>query len=174
MEERYSISWQCHQKKDRNKTRFKKYVENLSFQLLQNRYGLEVANEKMKQTLGNNEKMITPESKTFLHSSTKFYNRTDSPTMTPLGECCLARHLSNDYRLIKTMLGHNTESGDQAMEVTIVTTSLVNAHPVIQNACLWGDEAQQQSCRSDLSSMLTRRAKYLDQSRGSCSSARKS
>jgi hypothetical protein len=98
---------------------------------------------------------------THLHSSAKFYNSTES-LITSLGECCLARHFIDDYRLIQSMLGK---------EKTIISglNPLNGAHPVIKKACSWGGRQQKKSCQSDLMSMLLRRAKYLDESKGSCS-----
>ena len=104
---------------------------------------------------------------TYLHSSTKFFNSTKSSTLTKLGECCLTRYLSDDYWLIQSMLGE-----DETSKIDFAIAGLDpldDAHPIIQKACSWGDEQQQQSCRGDLMSILMRRAKYLDESMGSCS-----
>ena len=79
-----------------------------------------------------------------------------------MGECCLARFLADDYRLIQTMLGHESD------RVNAVVEPLAGAHPILTMACTWGNEEQQQLCRLDLRSMLMRRALYLDESKGSC------
>ena len=98
-----------------------------------------------------------------LHSSAKHVNSPES-RLSKLGECCLARYLIDDYRLIQTMLG-----GNETSLAIAGLDPLVAAHPVIQKACLWGNEQQQELCRGDLMSILMRRAKYFDESKGSCS-----
>ena len=107
-------------------------------------------------------KVTTKGAQRYAHSSTKYNNSTEPPALTPLGECCMTRHLEDDYRLVKTMLGNGPGGGTSGVE------PLVDAHPVIQKACLWGDATQQRLCRDDLLSMLSRRAKYLDRSQGIC------
>ncbi|KAL7452580.1 hypothetical protein ACHAWC_004306 [Mediolabrus comicus] len=162
-----------------NETLFEQHIEKLEWHLLQNRYGSQIgeemmrlaseqrANEEaqlghklMKAKSKNQTLLTTAESnhKTYLHSSAKFYNN----SLTPLGECCLARFLVDDYRLIQTMLGHESD------QVNAVVEPLVGAHPILTMACTWGNEEQQQLCRLDLRSMLMRRALYLDESKGSC------
>src|SRR5210317_365759 len=110
----------------------------------------QLGHKLMKAKSKNQTLMTTAQSnhKTYLHSSAKFYNN----SLTPLGECCLARFLADDYRLIQTMLGHESD------QVNAVVEPLVGAHPILRMACSWGsDEEQQQLCRQDLRSMLMRR-----------------
>ena len=76
----------------------------------------------------------------------------------------MARHLQQDYRLIQTMIDDETHQG-----VCAGVESLAEAHPGIHQACAWGSEEQQELCRSDLRSMITRCAWYLDKSLGTCS-----
>ena len=151
-----------------NETRFERHIENARWHLLNNRYGADAVKEMMQLSQQKEEKRRRKMKKNeaHLHSSSKFINST-KPMLTALGECCLARHLIDDYRLIQSMLGTgNTESShftDAGLD------PLNGAHSVIQMACSWGDEQQQESCRGDLISMLSRRAKYFDTSKGSCS-----
>ncbi len=158
-----------------NETLFDQHIENLRHHLLSTRYGMDASNKMMRlaqeQKLKLEERRRRqmndkPKHETHLHSSSKFFNSTKS-TLTKLGECCLARFLSDDYRLIQSMLGGSDTS---KIDFAIVGLDPLNgAHSVIQKACSWGDELQQQSCRGDLMSILRRRRKYLDESKGSCS-----
>ena len=77
----------------------------------------------------------------------------------------MARKLRGDYRLIQTMLGTDemTDGSD------LFVHPLPYAHPAVSKACLWGTEDQQELCKSDLKSILSRRARYLDKSLGTCS-----
>mmetsp|Transcript_13181 Transcript_13181/g.19722 ORF Transcript_13181/g.19722 Transcript_13181/m.19722 type:complete len:238 (+) Transcript_13181:565-1278(+) len=153
-----------------NETLFEKHIENLQRHLLKNRYGvdasdkmMQLAQEKKVKKEEEKRRLNKPKRETHLHSSSKFHNST-KPMLTKLGECCLARHLMDDYRLIESMLGKEKERTSNS-----VMDPLHGSHPVVQKACSWGDEQQQQSCRGDLASMLMRRAKFLDESKGSCS-----
>jgi len=162
-----------------NETLFEQHIKKLEWHLLQNRYGAQIGEEMMRlaseqraneevqlghkltKTRSKNQTLLTTAQsnhKTYLHSSAKFYNN----SLTPLGECCLARFLADDYRLIQTMLGHESD------RVNAVVEPLAGAHPILTMACTWGNEEQQQLCRLDLRSMLMRRALYLDESKGSC------
>jgi len=161
-----------------DETLFEKHIENLNIHFLNSRYGADAGKEMMRLA---RERIVKREEThrrrmkgklkepTHLHSSEKFYNSTNStkPMLTPLGECCLARHLADDYRLIRSMLGEKIVNNS---DVAIAGLDpLIGAHPVIRKACSWGDEQQQQSCQGDLMSILMRRAQYLDESKGSCS-----
>ena len=132
--------------------------------LLQTRY----AHKKAKNIVMENPLRVgTKQKEMWMHSSARFHNSTNTkpPELSALAECCLARHLEKDYRLIRTMLqGNDMENGTLA-----AVKPLIDAHPVVQNACLWGGKDLQRRCRSDLRSMLMRRARYLDRSMGSCS-----
>lgn len=88
--------------------------------------------------------------------------------LSPLGECCVTRHLMEDYRLIHTMLLNRDNNSTSDEEDGGVVKPLDNAHDSLHHACLWGGDRQQEACRADLLSMLKRRAEYLDLSRGSC------
>eukprot|EP00956_Cyclotella_meneghiniana_P029875 scaffold73740_cov39-Cyclotella_meneghiniana.AAC.3 len=159
-----------------NVTLFEQHIDNLGYHLLSTRYGMDATKKMMR--LAQEQKLKQEETRKgkmkdkskddlFLHSSAKFYNSTKSSTLTKLGECCLTRYLSDDYRLIQSMLGK-----DETSKIDFAIAGLDpldDAHPIIQKACSWGDEQQQQSCRGDLMSILMRRAKYLDESKGSCS-----
>ena len=156
-----------------NETLFEKHIENVRYHLLSNRYGEDASSNMMRlaeeQKRKKDEKLSQKRKdmqkhEMHLHSSAKHVNSTKTK-LTKLGECCLARYLIDDYRLIQTMLGGN-ETRNQAIAVL---DPIVAAHPVIQKACSWGNERHQELCRGDLESMLMRRAKYLDESKGSCS-----
>ena len=152
-----------------NKALFEKYIENLMLHLLQNRDGAYASKEMIQlgQEQGSKRRRNgLPEGsdQSTLHSSVEFYNSTQ-PLLSELGECCLARHLKDDYRLIQSMLGN----ASKRTNTTILLDPLQGSHPVLRKACSWGDEQQQRLCQGDLESMLMRRAKYLDESKGSCS-----
>ena len=145
---------------------FESHIQQLSLHLLQTRYDRETAVQIMKQ---KPRKKGSTTKKKSEHSSVKFHNSTNTTipvALSPLGECCLTRHLQQDYRLIRTMLGD-----DKGGRMANAIRPLVDAHPAIQNACLWGSEEQQELYRSDLRSMLVRRARYLDVSMGNCHDA---
>ncbi|KAL7552992.1 hypothetical protein ACHAWF_016236, partial [Thalassiosira exigua] len=153
------------------KPRFEEYIYRLGLHLLETRYGKEAAT-KMAQENDETEEVEEGEGegegeendddeleeKSYRHSSVGFFNSTTPRTLTPLGECCLVRYLKGDYRLIRTMLG-DVRANDEVAAMAI--RPLANAHPVIKKACTWGGEDQQQSCRRDLMSILTRHARYL-------------
>jgi len=141
----------------------KQHVQRLSFHLLKARYGEEVAigliNENHHSSVSEEERIKHE------HSSARFHNLTNSTVpsvLSRLGECCLVRHLEEDYRLIQAMIGGEMNKSEFVME------PLVGAHPLILDACLYGNKEQQSLCQSDLKSMLLRRAQYLDRSTGSC------
>ncbi|KAL7552186.1 hypothetical protein ACHAWF_015444 [Thalassiosira exigua] len=142
--------------------RFEEYIDRLGVALLEMRYGTKAAAEMECEK----QAPVALTKEQFLHSSASFLNSTKSRTLTPLGECCLTRYLKGDYRLIRTMLGER-RAGDE--DTVMAMRPLQNTHPVIETACSWGGEDQQRSCRGDLMSMLMRRAKYLDDAKGSCS-----
>lgn len=154
------------QRPSAHKTLFEKYIDNLMLHLLQNQYGAEASKEMMRldhEQKAKRERNGPSKQQDHTHSSVKFYNSTP-PLLTKLGECCLARHLKDDYRLIESMLGNESKVTSNG-----VFDPIHGSHPVIQRACSWGDEQQQRWCRGDLESMLIRRARYLDESKGSCS-----
>eukprot|EP00986_Skeletonema_menzelii_P005325 scaffold1915_cov143-Skeletonema_menzelii.AAC.11 len=158
-----------------NETLFEKHIENLRRHLLSNRYGADASNEMMRlaeeqkrkrEETRSCQRKVMHKHEAHLHSSEKLVNSTKSK-LTKLGECCLARYLTDDYRLIQSMLG-----GDEASNSELVIAGLdpLDAtHPVVQKACSWGNEQQQELCQGDLMSILMRRVKYLDESKGSCS-----
>ena len=155
-----------------NETLFEKHIENLQRHLLKNRYGvdasdkmMQLAQEKKVKKEEEERRLNKPKRETHLHSSSNFHNST-KPMLTKLGECCLARYLIDDYRLIQSMLGGGKASN---IDLAIAGLDPLDAHPVIQKACTWGNEQHKQECRGDLISMLMKRAKYLDESKGSCS-----
>ena len=183
---------------------FEQHIQQLGLHLLSTRYGTqkakEILNHKPQDDVRSSHKEMLE------HSSARYYNTTaiivasaattndsdrkkeqqqqaqQSPPafLSPLGECCLARHLHKDYRLIQTMLGDTKGTPAAATperkkkkksadgQETIALEPLVDAHPVLEKACTWGSIEQQMLCRSDLQSMVQRRAQYLDLSLGSC------
>ena len=184
---------------------FEQHIQQLVLHLISTRYGTQLAKEILNLT--PQEDVRSSHKEKLEHSSVRFYNTTatiasasattttdnsdkereqqqqtqQSPPafLSPLGECCLARHLHQDYRLIRTMLGDTksisaaTAKRKKKMKSaegpsTIALEPLLDAHPVLQKACTWGSKEQQMLCRSDLQSMLLRRAQYLDLSLGSC------
>lgn len=141
---------------------FEQHIEQLSLHLLLIRYDRGIAEDILRRKPPDDGKGKG----NCKHSSVIFHKnkQTSVPsTLSPLGECCLARYLHEDYRLIQTMIGGNNKNNFAGV------APLVGAHPVIKEACSWGSQEQQILCQSDLKSMLMRRARYLDQSLGSCS-----
>jgi len=155
-------------------TLFEQHIRQVSLHLLQSRYDEQTAHailDKKAKEDGN----TTKGKEKMEHSSVRFFNSTtttsgggtsSSSELSPLAECCLARHLKEDYRLIQTMLlGKEGDNNDDYGEII---QPLRGYHPSIRNACFWGNEEQQELCRSDLRSMILRRAKFLDLSMGTC------
>jgi len=105
-------------------------------------------------------------------NSTSAIKPAAAKTLSPLGECCLARYYLDDYRLIQTMLFNPEDYDtrhDAASTTKMIPPILPNAHPVLQRACSWGENAHHRYlCQRDLKSMIERRAKYLDVQQGSC------
>ena len=142
--------------------------------LLETRYGRDTAKQILQQKpeVIEDEKAEKNKQK-WEHSSANFYsnstdttaNATPPPALSPLGECCLARHLANDYRMIKTMLQEPHEIDHDG-----VLKPLDDVHPALRDACSWGTSKEQQElCRDDIKSMIMRRIRYFDQSMGTCS-----
>ena len=96
-------------------------------------------------------------SKIMTHSSNK---TAKGKVLGAIGECCLARFLEDDYRLIQIMSGDTNSSKDVG--------AVDRVHPIIKEACNWGSLKRRQLCRADLQSMLYRRAKFLDRNLGTC------
>ncbi|KAL9188974.1 hypothetical protein ACHAXT_011464 [Thalassiosira profunda] len=146
-----------------NETLFENHIQQLSSHLLESKYGEETAKAIMAQEPATLRDGLKEQ---YEHSSAKFHEATKASPPKPLsrlGECCLARHLGKDYNLIKMMLG------DGGRDKSLAAVEILrDAHPVIAKACSWGSKEQQELCRSDLRSMLSRRAKYLDRSLGTC------
>ena len=104
------------------------------------------------------------------HSSTKSVessNNTGPPPLNKLGECCLARFLEKDYRLIRAMLPKAIMKREENDAIAKVVP-LENVHPLVGTACSWGSLEQRRLCNAGLESMLGRRAPFLDQAVGSC------
>jgi len=154
---------------------FEQHIQMLMLHLLATRYtqdkasaAHQTANDIIMQK-HQNQRGTSENGAKWKHSSVAFHNATSTttnvppPSLSPLGECCLARHLEKDYRLIRTMIGD-----DEGKREYAAVEPLAAAHPVIRKACFWGSSIQQELCRSDLRSMLSRRARYLDHSLGAC------
>jgi hypothetical protein len=138
---------------------FEKHIQQLFLHLLQSRYDEATAKSILDQKPQAKEGQLKDMAK-YEHSSSKHHNTTK---LTSLAECCLARHLQDDYHLISSMLG-----GDAGVD-TVAVQPYTNIHPSIQKACSWGNTKQKELCRADLRSMLSRRARYLDLALGTCS-----
>ncbi|KAL7541663.1 hypothetical protein ACHAWF_007000 [Thalassiosira exigua] len=145
---------------------FESHIQNLSSAILRHTFELHLTTKIMRLRPVD---MVPSEvaRRENGHSSTRFAKGEKASSLTTLGECCVARHYENDYRLIRTMLFGDEREFTNSSIVRI--KSLPNAHPLVQKACSWGSEVQQKLCRSDLRSMLLRRAPYLDRSLGTCS-----
>jgi len=128
---------------------FDQLIDGYILHLLQSRYGDDVGAYMQQIYIDQVASRPIPGSK---HSTSSVH----VPPLTDFGECCIARHLEDDYQLIGTFI-----EGEQNQQTTM--------HPVIRKACTsWGTAEQQQLCLEDLSSMLLRRSKYLDRSKGTC------
>jgi len=165
---------------------FKQLVEELSLQLLGSAYTREKAINIIEQNPLSQD-LTTEQKREAEHSSARFHSEMTTtaplPALSPLGECCLARYLREDYQLIQTMIGGNNENNDDTTSSTtmrgagsvsssavVEVEPLVGVHPIIREACdFWGSEERREICQSDLRSMISRRARYLDLSMGSCS-----
>lgn len=66
--------------------------------------------------------------------------------LSPLGECCLARHLAKDYQLIKA-IANGQSSG--------------RMDPRLAQACQWGSKEDTRRCLEQLRSMVQRRESFL-------------
>ncbi|KAL7460415.1 hypothetical protein ACHAXS_000865 [Conticribra weissflogii] len=159
-----------------DETLFEWHIKQLAYTLIQKRYGKEAMENILTQIQPSNQNAKKNQNSRAIHSTSTYTNET-APRLTPLGECCLARYFEDDYRLIQSMLV--TPSSEEEIESRInenldyaekrIIQPLDNVHPVLHEACSWGDVSQRELCRSDLSSILSRRAQYLDRSMGSCS-----
>mmetsp|Transcript_22587 Transcript_22587/g.46578 ORF Transcript_22587/g.46578 Transcript_22587/m.46578 type:complete len:502 (-) Transcript_22587:104-1609(-) len=165
------------------KSLFEQHLKHLAHTLIHKKYGKD-AMEKIMTQLEPSQRNVKRKLKLKVngkerarHSASTYTNETP-PVLTPLGECCLARYFEDDYRLIQSMLvtpspeettlSWENGYGDKKAEKKIIHP-LENVHPILHKACSWGEESQQELCRSDLLSILKRRAHYLDRSVGSCS-----
>ena len=139
-------------------THFTHHIQQLSLHLLETRYDRDTAKQILQQKpeVVEDEKAEKNKQK-WEHSSANFYsnstNTTDTvpppPALSPLGECCLARHLTNDYRMIMTMLQEPNETDHGG-----VLKPLEDVHPALYDACSWGiSKEQQELCRNDLKSV---------------------
>ena len=168
------IALPMEKKEGQSETLFEHHIQQLSIYLLHRvkghtmkeaEYILQQLPEKIED-----EKYLKAKEK-WSHSSTKYRNDTSATPSSPLsalGECCLSRHLMTDYRIIQTMYLGNADKGGSSLKQHI-PKPLTDAHPSLQLACNWGSNEQQELCRADLNSMISRRSRYLDESLGSCS-----
>lgn len=140
-------------------SRFERQVRRLLSALLRSRYAEGTAEEILRRAPPDDARQ-----RERMRHATTLPASTPSSTLSALGECCVARHLVDDYRLLRTMMPDAEDVADVA-----VVEPLEGVHPVVRDACAWGDEEGRARCRFDLRSMLLRRAGYLDRSRGTCS-----
>ncbi|KAL7536421.1 hypothetical protein ACHAXR_008253, partial [Thalassiosira sp. AJA248-18] len=136
-----------------NRGHFEQHIERLSLHLLQMRYGNTTSSNILKQR----PKIKETTSKGKAEHSSRNHSNSSEAALSQLGECCMVKHFQSDYQLIQTMLLQTHKVLDR-----------MNTHPIIGNACKWGDGEQQKLCRSDLESLVSRRDKYFDWST-SCS-----
>ena len=132
-------------------SRFEYDLEALFTAMLKERYGMNVLDAMLD---GVNKKSKNKKA-AMSHSSVK-HGKDKPRQLSKLGECCLARYYQKDYRVIQTMLQDDT---------TTIVEPIEGAHPVLGEACHWGDMEQQQSCKDNLRSMLHQRSPYLTKSR---------
>ena len=146
---------------------FEQHLSALTFHLLTGRYGPEMAGT----ILANRQRAILNDTQAgqWVHASSSPGGGAGDGRLSPMGECCLARHLETDYRLIATMLGDGGEEWPGGARRDGPPVAPVGgAHPAVSKACDWGDGGHREACRSDLRSMLARRGAYLDAAGGSC------
>ena len=139
---------------------FNQLIDGYILHLLQEKYGNDAGSNMQQIYFDQIAKIDTHDMNK--HSTSSVHH---VPPLTSYGECCIARHLEDDYQLIRTMIGEIEEEGEGGGSLP-----QTNIHPVIRKACTsWGTLEQQQLCLSDLSSMLQRRSMYLDRSKCACS-----
>lgn len=138
---------------------FNQHIQRLTFHLVAERYGEQRARDII---------LSRPEDTDDEAMHNMEHHAPKTTLLSPLGECCMARQFQADYQLIQTMLLKDYDDGPSTTTASFVMP-LVYAHPVVRKACSWGSGEQQELCKSDLSSMISRRARYLDQSLGTCS-----
>jgi len=168
------IALPMEKKEGQSETLFEHHIQQLSIYLLHRvkKHTMKEAEYILQQKPERieDEKYLKAKEK-WSHSSSKFQNNSDtsatpSSPLSALGECCLSRHLMTDYRIIQTMyLGNEDKGGSLNQHIP----QPLDAHPSLQLACNWGSNEQQELCRDDLKSMISRRSSYLDESLGSCS-----
>lgn len=157
------IALTLEKKEGESETLFENYIQQLSIHLLHRIKGYEM--DEALYILNQNPEKIEDEGylkakALSLHSSAKFHTNTSSSPLSLLGECCLSRHLVSDYRIIQTMLlGAKGNSSSEEY----VLTPLSDVHSSLKLACKWGNDKQQEACRADLMSILSRRARYLSE-----------
>lgn len=156
------IALTLEKKEGESETLFENYIQQLSIHLLHRIKGYEM--DEALYILNQNPEKIEDEGylkakALSLHSSAKFQNKSDtsSSPLSLLGECCLSRHLVSDYRIIQTMLLGASSSEEYVLK------PLSDVHSSLKLACKWGNDKQQEACRADLMSMLSRRAQYLSE-----------
>ena len=104
---------------------FEKHIQQLFLHLLQSRYDEATANSILDQKPREKEGQLKDMAKYYEHSSSKHHNNTTK--LSSLAECCLARHLQDDYRLILSMIG-----GDAGVD-TVAVQPYTNIHPLLPN-----------------------------------------
>jgi len=145
---------------------FERHLSALTSHLLTERYGPEMAGT----ILANRRGAIEDDGQAgqWVHTSSPGGGGSGNEHLSPLGECCLARHLATDYRLIATMLGDDEDEEGKAKRRGPRVTPVDGVHPTVSKACDWGDDDHREVCRSDLRSILLRHGTYLDATEGSC------
>ena len=128
---------------------FGQHIEQLSLHLLQTRYSNLTSSNILKLKPEKND-IISKEKAE--HSSRRHSN--SKAVLSPLGECCMVKYFLKDYQLIQAM-------------IPSTSLGLHSPHPIIGEACKWGNMEQQRLCTSDLESIILRRAKYIQST--SCS-----
>lgn len=85
-------------------------------------------------------------------------SRPKPPKMSALGECCVARHLSEDYQLLKAIVGE-----DENYKNTSYRSRFLS------KACHWGNTEDMARCIAAIQSMIHRRAAFVEDTSQSCS-----
>lgn len=126
---------------------FEDDIEAWISEILQKRYGDDILDTMPNKTIRSIEKKKNAQ----MHSSVK-HGKDKPRQLSSLAECCLTRYYQKDYHVIQSMLGN---------EKGAILKPIEGAHPIIEKACGWGDEDQQQSCKDSLRTMILDRSQYL-------------
>ena len=137
-------------------SRFEADVERVFTEMIQQRFGTNILSAMNDESSNK----LLKKKKKLLHSSVK-HGKEMPRKLSALAQCCLTQYYKRDYHVIQTMLGEKK---------TPILEPIQGAHPILAEACSWGDKEQQKLCKNDLRSMLRGRSHFIfEQEERSCS-----